>query len=86
MLNWGSTNNVGFNRTMALPLQVLKHFKFKLFFNVEPNPSIKLMAHVGSNSYQKASNNIPKSIKVGIEVCLHSSTNSESIKVMEWNP
>jgi hypothetical protein len=29
---------------MALPLQVLKHFKFKLFFNVEPNPSIESMA------------------------------------------
>jgi hypothetical protein len=50
LLHWVFANNVGFSKTMAPPLQVSKHFKFKLFFNVEPNPSIKSMAHVGSNS------------------------------------
>jgi hypothetical protein len=62
LLNWSSINNVRFGRTMGPSFQVLKHSKFKLFFNVEPNPSTKLMAHVGSSSCQNVFNNIPKSI------------------------
>jgi hypothetical protein len=50
LLHWGSTNNVGFSKAMAPLLQVPKHFKFKLFFNVESNPSIESMADLGSNS------------------------------------
>jgi hypothetical protein len=71
---------------MGLPLQVLKHFKFTLFFNVEPNPSTKLMAHVGSNSSQKNFNSIPKSIRVGIIACSHSSINSKRIKSYGTKP
>jgi hypothetical protein len=63
---------------MAPPLQASKHFKFKLFFNVEPNPSIESMAHVGSSSCQGAFNNILESIKVKIEACLCSNTNPKS--------
>jgi hypothetical protein len=86
LLNWGSSNNVRFSRTMAPPLQMLKHFKFELFFNVEPNPRIKLMAHVGSSSCQKDFNNIPKSIRVRTKVYPCSSTNYESIKSYGMEP
>jgi len=71
---------------MAPPFQVLKHFKFKLFFSAEPNPSIEPMAHIGFRSYQRAFNSTPKSIKVGIEACPHSNTNLKSIRSFEMEP
>ncbi len=63
---------------MAPPLQVLKHFKFKLCFNVKPNPNIESMAHVGSNSYQGVFNSILENIRIRIEACPCSNTNLES--------
>jgi hypothetical protein len=78
VLHWGSTNNVGFSKAMAPPLQVSKHFRFKLFFNVEPNLSIQSMAHVGSNSYQGVFSNILESISIGIEACPCLHTNPEN--------
>jgi hypothetical protein len=71
---------------MAPPIQVLKHFKFKLFFNVEPNPNTKLMDHVGPSSCQKAYNNIPKNIRVKTKACSRSSTNFESTKSYGMEP
>jgi hypothetical protein len=53
---------------------VLKHVKFKFFFSVEPNPSIKSMAHVGFNSFQKASSSTFESIKVETKAYSHSNT------------
>jgi hypothetical protein len=85
-LHWGSINNVGFNTTIAPPLQVLKHFKFKLFFNVEPNLSIESMTPVGSSSYQRASSSTFENIKVKTKACLHSNTNLEQIISSEMEP
>jgi hypothetical protein len=86
MLHWGFANNVGFSKAMAPPLQVPNHFKFKLFFNVEPNPSTESMAHVGSNSCQRVFSNIPKSIRIRTQACLCSNTNIESSKFFGMEP
>jgi len=86
MLHWGFANNVGFSKAMVPPLQVPKHFKFKLFFNVEPNPSTKSMAHVGSNSCQGVFSSIPKSIRIKTEACPCSNTNLEISKSFGMEP
>ncbi len=78
LLHWGFANNVWVSKAMVPPLQALKHFKFKLFFNVELNHSIESMAHVGSNSYQGVFSSILESIIIIIKVCLCSSTNPKS--------
>jgi hypothetical protein len=66
---------MGFLEAMA-PLQVLKNFKFMLFFNGEPNVASNLLPHVASNVQAASSNNIislgsnsnPKSKKNGKEL------------------
>jgi len=65
---------------------VLKHFKFKLFFNVEPNPNIESMAHVGSNSCQGAFSSILESIIVGTKACSHSDINLQSNRSSKLEP
>jgi hypothetical protein len=57
------------------PLQVLKNFKFKLFFSDEPNVTSNLLLHVASNVQvtfsnsiiSLGSNNNPKSRRNGKE-------------------
>ncbi len=71
---------------MAPPLHVPKHFKFKLFFSVEPNPNIEPMAHVGSSSCQGASSSKLESIRVGTKACSHSNTNLENNKSFGMEP
>lgn len=55
-----------------------KHFKFKLFFNVKPDPSAKSMAHVGSSSCQRTSNSTLESIRVKTKACACSNNNPKS--------
>jgi len=57
---------MGFPKAMA-PFQVLKNFKFKLFFNGEPNATSDSLPHVASNAQTTSSSTISPSSSNNLE-------------------
>jgi hypothetical protein len=68
------------------PLQVLKNFKFKLFFSNDPNATLDSLPHVASNVQVASSNTISPSSSSNLESKRNGKELVEFVEPLEKKP